>query len=101
MRLRISPQADDDLSEIGRYIAQEHRNPEAARHLLDSIMETLLLLPQFPSLGKCCTDFDDRLPGLMTVTIEGYLLYYQIHGTTIDVLRVVHSRRDRRRALEN
>lgn len=100
LTLNISPKADSDLNEIGHYLGVEQHNPEAANRIIQSIMETLLLLPQFPQLGKSCTEFTDLIPNLMFLTAEGYLLYYRCDEDSIDVIRIVHSHRERRRVLE-
>jgi plasmid stabilization system protein ParE len=71
IRLIISPAADADLKAIWRYLGVEKGNIEAANHILDSIRDTLLLLPRFPHLGRCCTEFDEYVANLKCITVEG------------------------------
>ena len=99
--LKISPTADSDLNEISQYLAVEQDNPEAADRVIRAVMDTLLLLPNFPRLGTVCHEFSDLFPNLQSITVEGYLLYYRRNEEMIDVIRIVSSRRERRRALED
>jgi len=88
--------ADDDLTAIWRYIGVEKGNVEAAIQTLQSIRDKLLLLPRFPQLGRRCGEFDDFVPGLMALSVEGYVVYYRlIDDDVIEVGRVVHTRRER------
>lgn len=50
MRLRYTPRAKLDLSEIHDYIAQE--NPQAARHVILLIRKAAETLPQNPQIGR-------------------------------------------------
>lgn len=97
MHLVISPAADDDLTAIWRYIGVEKGNVEAAINILESIRDTLLLLPRFPQLGRSCTEFEDYVPNLKSLAVEGYVIYYRLTDDGIDVGRVVNARRERER----
>lgn len=50
MRLRFTPRAILDLSEIADYIRE--RNPTAARRVRTSILQSLQNLTMFPFIGR-------------------------------------------------
>ncbi len=97
IRLVISRAADDDLNAIWQYIGVEKGNVEAANHILESIRDTLLLLPRFPHLGRSCTELESYVTNLKCMTLEGHLVYYRLTDEGIDVGRIVNARRERER----
>ncbi len=50
MKLRFTPRAINDLTEIGDYIAE--RNPPAALRVRAAIIDSLKRLTAFPELGR-------------------------------------------------
>jgi toxin ParE1/3/4 len=88
-RLRRTARAEQDLVEIWHYIA-EH-NEAAANRLLDQIDAKCRLLAAFPEAGPAR---DDIAPGLRYIPYRNYLVLYRILPDLIEVVRVVHGRRD-------
>jgi toxin ParE1/3/4 len=100
MPLRVFPSlsAEQDLQECSEYI---HRhNPAAAFHFLDAAEAAFKRLGEIPELGEPCGFRRPDLRDLRACTIEGfrnYVIYYRIVGDRIEVVRVVHGARDRKR----
>ena len=92
MRLRISPQAEDDLDSIWYYVATESASVEIADRLVDSLTSRFLLLAQHPFVGRSRTQ--DFGPGLRSLAVSEYVIIYTIDEDNVQILRVVHGRRD-------
>ena len=89
MIVRWSHTALNDLDEIYDYI--DFRNPQAALRVKLSIVETGLLLGEFPELGVVVdeTNMRRRVIGGLP-----YILIYRIVGNTIQIVSVVHGKRN-------
>ncbi|MEM9542590.1 MAG: type II toxin-antitoxin system RelE/ParE family toxin [Cyanobacteria bacterium P01_E01_bin.42] len=46
---------------------------------------------QFPNLGK---SYSHLLPNVRGVILEGYIIFYWVIGEDVEILRVVHGRRN-------
>jgi toxin ParE1/3/4 len=84
-----SPQYEGDLAEIWDYIAQH--NPVAADGAVMAIEQTIELLGEFPRIGSLCPHL---APGLRRTGWREYLIYYRVHEDMVEILRVLHGRRN-------
>lgn len=87
LNVRWSDEAATDLVDIIDYIRQ--RNASAAQDLRLAIVQAVESLPQMPFLFR---------PGRVAGTREhvvhpNYIIVYQVGVETIDILRILHSRR--------
>jgi toxin ParE1/3/4 len=82
-------QAENDLESILTYL-DEH-SPAAAQRLAKALDERCRLLEQLPMMGR---PRDDLAMGLRSVVIEGYVLFYRITTSAVEVIRILHGRRD-------
>ncbi len=82
-------QAKADLREILSYL--EERSPPAADDLLEVIEQRCALLGLFPKIGRTR---DELMPGLRSIAIEKYLLFYRITAETVEVVRILLGSRD-------
>lgn len=89
MHVRKSSRAEDDLIDIWLYVAA--RNPQAADRLLDRFEARWRLLATQPRSGA---PRDDLGSGLRTVSVGEYLSIYRLEGSSIEIVRVLHGRRD-------
>ncbi|MDD2901121.1 MAG: type II toxin-antitoxin system RelE/ParE family toxin [Syntrophales bacterium] len=78
------PLAETDLEEIWWYIAQD--NPDAADRVLDKIEERCRTLAQFPNMGF---SRDELHPGLRSLPVGKYLIFYLPIADGIEVVRVL------------
>jgi toxin ParE1/3/4 len=89
MKVFVSDQADADLLQIFRYLAE--RNPAAADSLIretDSKFENLSL---FPFIGRSRATL---APGLRSVVVHPYVIFYTAERDRIVIVRVLHGHRD-------
>ena len=93
MRLEFSPAAEDDLEEIGDYIALD--NPATAVQFIDTLRdqcERLLKSPvgyvARPEVGE----------GLRSCAHGRYLLFFRVEADVLRIERILHSARDIARA---
>jgi toxin ParE1/3/4 len=82
-------QAETDLAEILEYL--EERSPQAAERLAKAIDDRCSLLSQLPLMGRTREELG---PGLRSVVVEQYVLFYRVTATTVEVLRFLHGARD-------
>lgn len=89
MRVRWTPEAEQDRIDIWDYIAID--NPAAAAQMDQLFSESVAPLAQFPRLGPA-----GRIPGTRELTPhENYRLIYEIASdeNTVWVLALVHTSR--------
>ncbi|MGC6031591.1 type II toxin-antitoxin system RelE/ParE family toxin [Enterobacter kobei] len=82
------PSARDDLRQIVTYIARE--NPPAARRLKIRLEASVLPIAEHPYLYSP----SDRIPGLREIVAHpNYIVLYRVAASRIEVVNVVHARR--------
>ena len=86
MTVRWTPRAADDLEAIYDYIAKD--KPAAASKMIQSIVQTVDLLEDNPEIGPL--DNDGRTRRLV---VRPYIVAYQVHAHSVQVLAVIHSAR--------
>ena len=72
------------------YLA-EKVSVETAEHFLEKIDAKFKLLVKFPQIGR---RRDELYPGLRSVPLEDYLIFYRLVPEGIEVMRVVGGYRD-------
>ncbi len=93
MKLAWSQIALNDFENATDYIAQD--DPTAAKQVAKRIDEATKKLCGYPYIGHPGADPDQRE---WMVQRTPYLLIYEIHGDTIYIARVWHTRRQRENA---
>jgi plasmid stabilization system protein ParE len=92
MRLRLSPRAAQDLSDIGDYIRV--RNPQAAVRVRADILAALQMVQRSPRLGRAQT-----VEGVRKIVTRrySYIVYYNVDDAAreIGVLTILHPARER------
>ena len=81
-----------DLIDILLFIRRDNRR--AARRLLDTVNTKLELLAEFPGLGQ---PREELGKSLRSFPIGEYLLFYRPITDGIQLIRVLHGRRDLRK----
>lgn len=82
-RLKLSGPARADLLEIWLYIAED--NPGAADRLLERIHRRCEALARMPKLGRLRPDL---APGIRSVAVGRYLVFYGETPKGIQVVRI-------------
>lgn len=87
--VRYSQQAEDGLLQIHGYNAAH--SIQAASRFVTHLHDNCLRLSEMPGLG---VSRDKLRPGLRQRVVSEYLILYRIDGDSIQVVRVVHGRRN-------
>ena len=87
---RITPTASRDLESIMDYLA-ERVNDETAESFLRKMNAKFQLLIKFPQIGR---RRDELYPGLRSIAVEDYLIFYRLVLGGIEVIRVLGGYRD-------
>jgi toxin ParE1/3/4 len=90
MRVRYSASARADLRILLEYIS--NNNPGAARKLNKAIRKAAASLAQNARRGRL-VDFGS-VGKLRRLIVPPYLLFYEIEGGAVTVVRIVHGARD-------
>ena len=85
----LSDQARVDLDEAWDYLAE--RNIEAADRLLERFAHAARMHARFPESGRLREGIG---PGLRSFLVAPYVVFFRQVGETIEVLRILHGRRD-------
>ena len=85
MEVRWLRAALANLDAEAEYVARD--NAAVAARLVERIYETVEQLKQYPSLGRA-----GRVPGTreLVVSHTPYIVPYRVHGTVVEILRVLH-----------
>lgn len=89
MSYRLSPRALEDVEAIADYIATG--DPAAASDLIARFAHRWELAAAHPYSG---VGRDDLLPGLRHLIVDSYLTFYRVAGADIEIVRVLHGRRE-------
>jgi len=89
MRVVQTACAQEDLIDIWIWVGAD--SPRAADELLDGFQGKFDLLESFPHMGAAR---DDIRQGLRMVVAGEYLIPYGVLQSEIEIVRVVHGRRD-------
>jgi toxin ParE1/3/4 len=88
-RCVITRKASQDLDEISDYFVS--RNIESGEQLLQLFTKKCTKLMQFPSMGKSYAYIRSWLRG---VPLQNYIIFYEIIGDDVVILRVVSGRQN-------
>jgi plasmid stabilization system protein ParE len=89
-RVVWAPKAKQDLRHIWRYFARV-ASPDIADNLLREIRDATQRLAERPLLWR---PRDDVMPGLRAVLVHPYTVFYRVTDSTVEIVRVLHERRD-------
>ena len=96
LKIRFSDQARKDLAEIWDYIATD--NVAAADRTVDRLLLACGAFVENPDLGRRREEFR---PGLRSLPIGKYVIFYRTDPEHVDVLRILHGAREIRVLLAN
>ena len=91
------PQALRDLSDIAVYLAEGSGNNDVAFKFLAAAEASFEQLAAMPEMGVAREYFDPALAGVRMLRIAGfdnYLIFYCPTENGIDIIRVLHAKRD-------
>ena len=97
--LHLSPDAQDDLSEIKAYIAEDLENPQAAISTVAKITKTVRVLRDHAYIGTPLSSISNVSSDYRYLVSGSYMVFYRIAGTDIFIDRVLYGRSDYRNIL--
>ena len=93
-KLSILPLFEDDLNEIVDYISVRLQNPIAAEDFVDAVENAI------QNRRSCAEAFEpyhsakERRYPYYRIQVKNYTIFYVVIGDTMEVRRIVYSRRD-------
>jgi len=100
-KLKISPEAKNDLVEIRNYISDELHNPQAAVKLIVKITNKIRALLEYPVIGSSLSAIIDIQTEYRFLVCDNYLIFYRYEDEAVYVIRILYARRDYLRVLFN
>ena len=97
--LYLSPEAQDDLSEIKAYIAEDLENPQAALSTVTKITKTIRMLQEHALIGVPLSAIADVNSDYRYLISGSYMIFYRVTGKDVFIDRVLYGRRDYPRIL--
>ena len=98
IRARLSPRAENDLDQACNHIAGD--NPDAARQVRQTILNTADFLAQHPGMGLRILKAGPRHAAIRWFVVpkyRNYLIFYQPFKESIVVVRILHAAQDWKR----
>jgi plasmid stabilization system protein ParE len=89
-RVVLAPRARADLFAMDSYLAE--RNPLAAERLSERLLHAMQTLARMPGMGRSCADLG--LSSVRRFVVEQHHIFYMPTASGIQVVRVIHGRRD-------
>ena len=93
-KLKISPEAKDDLAEIKGYISQELCNPQAAVNLVSKITKKIRGLSEHLGISAPLSSVVDIQTGYRFLVCANHLIFYRYENGIVFVSRILYGRRD-------
>ena len=94
--IEITEPADNDLKDIGNYIAKELLESQTARNVINRIGNTILSLEEMPLRNSLVEDERLALQGFRKILLDNYIIFYIVEeeNDIVTIVRVLYSRRD-------
>jgi toxin ParE1/3/4 len=100
----IRPAAREDILRQYRYYLIEQDTEAAAERFLNATMAAIQVVIQRPAVGSPKRLENESLQGLRSFPVKGFpaiRVYYLVYEQTIQVVRVLHGKRDLGRLLKD
>ena len=88
--LKITPQAEQDIENIGDYIAIKLKNPSTALNIVKGIRQTIKTLQLMPLRHELIDDPVLAKHGIRTIYYKNYRIFYLVTETDVQIIRVLH-----------
>ena len=98
-KLRLTPEAVDDLLQIKAYISDKLQNPTAAENTVRRITASLRILTRHAEAGPSVEAATGCKTDLRFLVCGNYIALYRVDGNTVSVARVFNGRQDYLRLL--
>ena len=90
--IRMSELAEQDLENVGDYIAYKLLNPDAAKNIVGGIRKTINALHSFPESYELDEDVKLAELGVRKIIYKSYKIYYIIDqcNKIVTIVRILH-----------
>jgi toxin ParE1/3/4 len=89
--IRLSPEAEDDLTQAAEYLDRETANQDFGHRLHNDLGHTMDLIAENPWIGRARHDLQEGLRGFPH---GSYTIFWRLHGEEVQIIRVLHQRQD-------
>lgn len=93
-KLQFSPDAQDDLLEIKRYITEVLSNPLAAENTLKKILQNIRMLEEQPYIGAPLSSIVRMDTHYRFLICGNYLAFYYVENEIVYIVRILYGKRD-------
>lgn len=93
-KLSILPLFEEDLNAIVDYIAFQLQNPIAAENFVDAVENAIQERLPFAEAFEPYHSARERKYPYYRITVKNYTIFYVVIGDTMEVRRIIYSRRD-------
>lgn len=94
MKIEYSNLAQNDLSNIKKYISDDLKNEAAASRLIDKILIKIRTLKIHPQIGHVLDTNGKTSVVYRYLICDNYLVFYHLEDRIIVIARVLYKRRD-------
>ncbi|GBF10618.1 type II toxin-antitoxin system RelE/ParE family toxin [Tepidibacillus infernus] len=98
-KVELLPSAYSDLDEIFDYIMID--NPQAAANMLETIIDSLRRLENYPHSGKLLHERSLIKFNFRMIIVDPYIVFYRLIDNKILVYRILHGARNYSQILKN
>ena len=101
-KIIITPDAEEDLVELRKYIADVLLARDTARNYIRTIRKEIGSLSELPARYKPVDDEPWHSRGVRRIIVNNFFVYYRIdeEHKRVYILNVIYARRDQLRVLE-
>ena len=94
--IKITRQAQEQMTEIVDYISLELFAPGAAGNLLDKMENSIMALAEFPERNQLIEEEPWRTEGIRKIIVNNFLVYYWINNAErkVHVTAVIDAKRN-------
>ncbi len=93
-KLSFLPLFEEDLNEIVDYISTDLQNPSAADHLIDDIESAIYKRLEAPLSSAPYPSSKKRPHPYFRIKVRNFSVFYVVIDDTMEVRRVLYSKRD-------
>jgi toxin ParE1/3/4 len=94
--IEITEPAENDLNEIGYYIAKKLLEPSIAQKVVNKIGEAIMKFEEFPFRNELVVDEKLATQRIRKINVENYMVFYIVteESKTVTIIRILYGRRD-------
>jgi len=93
-KINYSGAAVRDLEQIGDYIAEQFKDPQAALNTVNKIQDAIDKLADFPLIGTRLSSIYEMNTDYRFLVCGNYLAFYRPQENEVLIDRILYSRRD-------